>query len=68
MIGYADIRNVHVELSSLCNARCPLCPRNLNGYPYNNGYTEANLTLASVKKIFTPDLLQQLTSILINGN
>jgi MoaA/NifB/PqqE/SkfB family radical SAM enzyme len=68
MISYADIRNVHVELSSLCNARCPLCPRNLNGYPYNNGYTEANLTLESVKKIFTPDLLQQLTSILINGN
>jgi MoaA/NifB/PqqE/SkfB family radical SAM enzyme len=68
MISYADIKNVHVELSSLCNARCPLCPRNLNGYPYNNGYTEANLTLESVKKIFTPDLLQQLTSILINGN
>jgi MoaA/NifB/PqqE/SkfB family radical SAM enzyme len=68
MISYADIKNVHVELSSLCNARCPLCPRNLNGYPYNNGYTEANLTLESVKKIFTPNLLQQLTSILINGN
>jgi MoaA/NifB/PqqE/SkfB family radical SAM enzyme len=68
MISYADIKDIHVELSSLCNARCPLCPRNLNGYPYNNGYTEANLTLASVKKIFTPNLLQQLTSILINGN
>jgi hypothetical protein len=52
----------------LCNARCPLCPRNFHGYPHNDGYVETNLTLDNAKHIFTCDFLQQLQTILINGN
>ena len=63
-----DIRHVHLEISSLCNAECPLCPRNLHGYPYNDGYVERNLTLQDAKKIFQINFLQQLTEININGN
>lgn len=68
MIKYEDIRDVHLEISSLCNARCPLCPRNFRGYPYNDGYIETNLSLKSCQKIFTPEFLKQLTTIWINGN
>jgi MoaA/NifB/PqqE/SkfB family radical SAM enzyme len=68
MIAYQDIRNVHFEISSLCNASCPWCPRNFWGYPYNSGYPEVNFTLSQAKKVFTTDFLQQLTSIRINGN
>ena len=68
MIAYSEIRDIHLEISSLCNARCPLCPRNFRGYPYNDGYVEENLTLESCKHIFTPALLQQLNRIWINGN
>ena len=63
-----DIRHLHVELSSLCNASCPLCPRNLKGYPFNNGYREHNMTLSEAQQIFRPEFLQQLTGITINGN
>lgn len=41
-----EIRRVDMEISSLCNAECPLCPRNLYGFPYNDGYVERNLTLS----------------------
>jgi len=68
MIGYSEIRDVHLEISSLCNARCPLCPRNFRGYPYNDGYTETNLTLEQCKTIFKPDFLKQLNRLWINGN
>lgn len=68
MISYDQIREVHLEISSLCNARCPLCPRNFRGYPYNDGYVEANLTLTNAQHIFLPALLKQLTRIWINGN
>lgn len=68
MIEYTEIRDVHLELSTLCNASCPLCPRNFRGYPYNDGYPELNMTLKNVKKIFTKEFLDQLTSIRINGN
>ena len=68
MIPFNDIRDVHLEISSLCNASCLWCPRTFWGYPYNGGYPEVNFTLDHAKKIFTIDFLKQLTSIYINGN
>lgn len=68
MYDIKDVRHLHLEISSLCNARCPLCPRNFHGYPYNDGYTERNLTLDDVKHIFQPTFIKQLTGIMINGN
>jgi len=68
MINYKDIRDVHLELSTFCNAACPLCPRNFFGYEYNNGYPETHFTLENSKKIFTTDFLQQLKGIRVCGN
>lgn len=68
MITIAEIKDVHLEISSLCNARCPICPRNFKGYPYNDGYIEKNLSFNESKKIFTPTFLKQLRSIRVNGN
>ena len=68
MYNLSEIRHLHLEISSKCNARCPLCPRNLHGYPYNDGYIEKNITLFEIKKIFSVDFIQQLDEILINGN
>lgn len=68
MIKYSEIRDVHLELSTLCNAACPLCPRNFRGYPYNDGYPELNFTLENARSIFVPDFLKQLRRIWINGN
>jgi MoaA/NifB/PqqE/SkfB family radical SAM enzyme len=68
MIHLSEIRSIHLEISSLCNARCPECPRNFRGYPYNDGYIETNLTLESCKRIFTPEFIGQLRHLMINGN
>ena len=68
MILFENIRDVHLEISSLCNAACPWCPRTFWGYPYNGGYPELYLSLDNAKKIFPSEFLSQLTSIRINGN
>lgn len=68
MYNIEDIRHVHLEISSLCNASCPLCPRNFYGYDYNDGYVEHNMTLAEAKQIFEPEFIKQLEKIIINGN
>jgi len=68
MYTIQDIRHVHLEISSLCNAACPLCPRNFYGYEFNDGYVEHNMTLTEVKKIFQHEFVQQLDEIYINGN
>ena len=36
---------IHVEASSYCNARCPLCPRSLYGYKVEGVYPEVHLRL-----------------------
>jgi len=68
MYSFNEIKRVHLELSSLCNARCPGCPRNFYGYPFNDGYIERNLSLVEIQKIFSDAFLHQLTHIRINGN
>ena len=38
MITYQDIKHVHLEISTRCNAACPDCPRNLRGVDVVEGY------------------------------
>lgn len=68
MYSVEDILHLHLEISSRCNAACPLCPRNLYGYPFNDGYVEHDMTLAEAQKIFKPQFIKQLQEIYINGN
>lgn len=70
MIDYKSIKHVEIELSSHCNAACPLCPRNLFGhpYPYDLFYVEKHLTLKEIKKIFNKEFLDELTYITFEGN
>ena len=32
-----NLRKLHVDLTSYCNAKCPACARNLNGGPTTPG-------------------------------
>jgi MoaA/NifB/PqqE/SkfB family radical SAM enzyme len=68
MYSIEEIEHVHLEISSRCNAACPLCPRNFNGYPYNDGYVEHDMTLAQAQQIFQPEFLKQIKVVHINGN
>lgn len=68
MIAYKDIRSVHLEISTRCNAACPDCPRNFRGVDIIDTYPLLDMKLHQAKKIFAPEFVQQLDNILINGN
>jgi len=68
MYNIEDIRNIQLEPSSFCNARCPKCVRNYAGSDLNTGYEERNLSLDDIKKIFSVEFVKQLDRILYNGN
>lgn len=68
MISISDIKNLHLEITTLCNARCPLCVRNANGYPHNFGYPETSITLDQIKQIFPPEFVAQLRTVDFCGN
>ena len=64
----SDIRILHVEMSSFCNARCPRCIRNDSGTEYNTGFPEHNTTLLEFQQIFPKSFIRQLNTFLISGN
>lgn len=68
MIAYQDIRQVHLEISTRCNAACPDCPRNFRGVDVLDTYPVLDMKLVTAQKIFTEPFLKQLDKILINGN
>jgi MoaA/NifB/PqqE/SkfB family radical SAM enzyme len=64
-----DIKTIELELSSYCNASCPLCSRNFHGHNYKNpGFGLKHLTLEDIKKIMCPTTMQYIKSIVLQGN
>ena len=69
MLKLTDIRQVQIELTTRCNARCPMCMRNYRGMEFNSGYPDTELSLQDVQHILQPEFLRQLDKgIKFNGN
>jgi MoaA/NifB/PqqE/SkfB family radical SAM enzyme len=68
MYKLEDIRDIHLELTSKCQARCPMCPRRINGGLLNPLITLNEITLTQFKEWFTIDFIQQLDSLFMCGN
>jgi len=69
MLQLSEIQQVQVELTTRCNARCPMCMRNYRGLDYNSGYPITELSLSQFKHILQPSFLKQLSKgISFNGN
>ena len=68
MYKLEDIRDVHLELTSKCQARCPMCPRRINGGLLNPLFEITEIDLETFKKWFRTDFIQQLDSLFMCGN
>ena len=68
MLKLQHIQSVHVELTTRCNARCPMCMRNYRGSDFNSGYPDTELLLEHVQHILTPAVLEQVEHVNFNGN
>ena len=63
-----QLKSLHIELTTRCNARCPMCVRNYRGHDYNSGYPTCELTLTDIEQMFTADVLSQLKGCTANFN
>ena len=68
MYKLTDIRDVHLEITSKCQARCPMCPRRINGGLLNPLMSLNEIDLDTFKKWFTVDFIKQLDSLFMCGN
>jgi len=64
---FEDIRHVHLEVTTKCNANCPMCRRNNFGVVCPN-LQLTELTQKDIEKIFSPPFLRQLTNISMCGS
>jgi len=60
MLRLSDLKHVHVELTTKCNARCPMCMRNYRGGEFNSGYPVTELSFDQFSRILTPEILSGL--------
>lgn len=63
-----EIRSVHLEVTSRCNAACPMCARNVLGGVDNPHLPLTELALADVQTIMPPDFIRQLDKVFLCGN
>ena len=68
MYQYKDIKTLHLEISSKCNASCPMCARNICGGAVNPYLPLTELSLKDIKTILPLDFLKQQKRIYMCGN
>ncbi len=68
LYNYEDVRVVHLEITEKCQARCPMCDRNINGGADNPNLGLHELKLADVQNILPPKFVKQLNKIYLCGN
>lgn len=67
MYKLENIKEVHLEMTEVCQAACPMCPRvNYKGI-LNPNLKLSELTLDDCKKIFPPEFVKQLRNIFMCG-
>lgn len=68
MYKFSDIQSVHLEITSKCQARCPMCSRRANGGPLNPFIALEEISLAQFKHWFSVAFIQNLKYLSICGN
>ena len=63
-----QIRAIHLEITSKCQARCPMCPRRINGGLLNPFIDLTEITLEQFKDWFSVNFIKQLNHLSMCGN
>lgn len=67
MYNLIDIKTVHLEITSRCQAGCPMCARNIQGL--DNPWLELDeISLEQFKQWFPPEFITQLDRLFMCGN
>ena len=66
IVNFKDVRMLHLELTTVCNAKCPQCARE-NPSLYNKQLDKHELTLNDCKYLIDKVLIKQLDKLLLCG-
>lgn len=63
-----NVKEIHIEPTSLCNAECPQCARNINGSGLNPNIQLNSLTINYFTNFFNNDNIANIKKIFFCGN
>lgn len=63
-----SLSTLHVELSTKCNASCPMCSRNNSGYGQNEKIKADNMSLLNLQSNLSDKYIAQLKRLIVCGN
>lgn len=66
--NYQQINEYQIEITSLCNAACPQCPRNNNGEGINSYMPLVSLSRDVIDRAFPAELCQRIRQIFFCGS
>jgi MoaA/NifB/PqqE/SkfB family radical SAM enzyme len=66
--GLYNVKRLHIELTDKCQAACPMCARNHNGYSTRPFIKNTEIGIKDFKQWFPPEFLQTLTNFYSSGN
>jgi MoaA/NifB/PqqE/SkfB family radical SAM enzyme len=68
MYDITEIRDIHLEITNKCQARCPMCARRTQGGPINPNMVLDEINLETFKKWFNESFISQLWNLYMCGN
>ena len=68
MFSFQELNQVHLEITTRCQASCPMCSRNYHGGLDNPNLKLADWTFNDFQKIFNDELIDQLSGVYFCGN
>lgn len=68
MYEVENVKRLHIELSSRCNASCPACSRNYSGGPVADSLELTDLSLDDIKRMVPKEIAKNLVGINFCGN
>lgn len=68
MFNFNELKTIHLEITSRCQASCPMCPRNFHGGLPNPNLVLADWTMDDFVQIFSKEVCDQLTGVYFCGN
>ena len=68
MYNIENIKSIHLEVTSKCQAKCPMCPRRMQGGILMPWIDLTEITIDQFKKWFPIDFIKQLNNLNMCGN
>lgn len=68
MFKFEELRAAHLEITSNCQAACPMCARNINGGIVNPDLPIISWRFEDYRRILNEDVLKQMEFLRFSGN